>query len=84
MRNKQRDELFNYFISGLEEKLQAQLRYAYFRSQMMDEEKHRREMEQMKQEIIEEVMSRISILFETGEAINQIDGLKKAIDQLTQ
>lgn len=51
---------------------------------MIDEEKHRREMEQMKQEIIDEVMSRISILFETGEAINQIDGLKKAIDQLTQ
>lgn len=38
----------------------------------------------MKKEIVEEVLSRISILFETGEAIKQIDGLKKAIDQLTQ
>ena len=84
MRNKQQEDSFNYFINGLDQKLQAQLRYAYYRSQMMDEEKHRREMEQMKQEIIEEVMSRISILFETGEAIQQIDGLKKAIDQLTQ
>lgn len=84
MRNKQQEDSFNYFISGLDQKLQAQLRYAYYRNQMIDEEKHRREMEQMKQEIIEEVMSRISILFETGEAIQQIDGLKKAIDQLTQ
>lgn len=76
--------ILDALISGLDQEQQAQLRYALFRSQMTEEAKRRREIEQMKQEIIEEVMSRISILFETGEAVNQIDSLKKAIDQLTQ
>lgn len=76
--------LLDALISGLDKEQQAQLRYALFRSQMAAEAKRRREMEQMEQEIIEEVMSRISVLFDTGEAINQINGLKKAIDQLTQ
>lgn len=76
--------ILDALISGLDQEQQAQLRYALFRSQMAEEVKRRHEMEQMKQEIIEEVMSRISVLFETGKAIQQIDGLKKAIDQLTQ
>ena len=33
-------------------------------------------------EIVEEVLSRLSIMFETGEAIREINALNKAIEQL--
>ena len=41
-----------------------------------------REREQLKKEIIEAVLSRLSIMFETGEAIKEINALNKAIEQL--
>ena len=69
MKNVQRDAMFDYFINGLDSKMQATLNMMYMNSMRIDEMNHRREMEQMKQEIIEEVLSRISIMFETGEAI---------------
>ena len=62
--------------------MQATLAMMYNNSRHIDEMNHRREMEQMKQEIIEEVLSRISIMFETGEAIKEINALNKAIEQL--
>lgn len=40
------------------------------------------EREQLKKEITEDVLSRISIMFETGEALNKINALNKAINQL--
>ena len=40
------------------------------------------EREQLKKEITEDVLSRISIMFETGEAIKEINALNKAIEQL--
>ena len=43
-----------------------------------------REREQLKKEIVEEVLSRISIMFETGEAIKEINALNKAIEQLAR
>ena len=42
------------------------------------------EREQLKKEITEEVLSRISIMFETGEAIKEINALNKAIEQLAR
>lgn len=41
-----------------------------------------REKEQLKKEITEDVLSRISVMFETGEAIKKINSLDKAIEQL--
>lgn len=41
-----------------------------------------REREQLKKEIIEDVLSHLSIMFETGEAIREINALNKAIEQL--
>ncbi len=84
MRNFQKDAMFDYFINGLDSKMQATLNMMYMNSNRIDEMNHRREMEQMKQEIIEEVLSRISIKFETGEAIKEIDSLNKAIEQLAR
>ena len=82
MRNVQRDAMFDYFINGLDSKMQATLNMMYMNSMKIDEMNHRREMEQMKQEIIEEVLSRISIMFETGEAMQKIKSLNQAIEQL--
>ena len=74
--------MFDYFINGLDSKMQATLNMMYMNSMKIDEMNHRREMEQMKQEIIEEVLSRISIMFETGEAMQKIKSLNQAIEQL--
>lgn len=82
MRNAQRDAMFDYFIEGLDSKMQATLNMMYFNSMRIDEANHRREMEEMKQQVIEEVLSRISIMFETGEAMQKIKSLNKAIEQL--
>lgn len=82
MKNVQRDAMFDCFINGLDSKMQATLNMMYMNSRRIDEMNHRREMEQMKQEIMEEVLSRISIMFETGEAIKEINALNKAIEQL--
>ena len=82
MRNTQRDAMFDYFINGLDSKMQATLNMMYMNSMRIDEANHRREMEQMKKEITEEVLSRISIMFETGEALEKIKSLNKAIEQL--
>ena len=84
MRNVQRDAMFDYFINGLDSKMQATLNMMYMNSMRVDEANHHREMEQMKKEIIEEVLSRISIMFETGEAIKEINSLNKAIEQLAR
>lgn len=74
--------MFDYFIRGLDSKTQATLNMMYLSSKRFDEENHRREMQTMKEQIIEEVLSRISIMFETGEAIKEINALNKAIEQL--
>ena len=84
MRNKQRDAMFDYFINGLDQKMQATLNMMYLNSNRIDEMNHQREMEEMKKEIVEEVLSRISIMFETGEALKEINTLNKAIEQLTR
>jgi len=53
-------------------------------AKMLDRFNREREKEQLKKEIIEEVLSRISIMFETGEAIKEINALNKAIEQLAR
>ena len=60
MANIQKDILFDHFISGMEKEMQATLRMMYLNSCMIDEENRRREMEQMKEEIVQDVLSRIS------------------------
>lgn len=74
MRNRQNDEMFNYFISGLDQKMQATLAMMYNNSRRIDEANHRREMEQMKREITEDVLARVSIWIE-DEAIKQLRDL---------
>lgn len=49
---------------------------------MIDEENHRREMEQMKEEIIQEVLSRITATVDVTEIFDAIDGLNEKIESL--
>lgn len=51
-------------------------------ARMVERYNKQQEREQMKKEIVEEVLSRLSIMFETGEAIREINALNKAIEQL--
>ena len=82
MRNRQNDILFDSLISGLDKSLQATMKMMYTRSQMIDEYNHQREMEQMKKEIADDVLSRISATVDVSEIIEQIEELRRAIDSL--
>ena len=54
----------------------------YHNSMMIDEMNHRREMEQMKEEIVQEVLSRISATVDVTEIFDAIDGLNEKIESL--
>ena len=82
MRNTQKDFMFSYLISGFEKSMQATLNAMYAKSNMIDEENHHREMEQMKKEIADDVMSRLSATVDVSEIIDQIKELRRAIDDL--
>ena len=69
--NRRDEDMFRYFISGMDQKMQAQLNLMFAHNKLMAGEEHRREMEQMKREITEDVMSRISIRLE-DEALKQL------------
>lgn len=78
MKNIQADCMFDYFIKGMDEKMQTTLRMMYMNSKMIDEDNHRREMEEMKREITEDVLSRISVQLECG-AIKELRDMLNSI-----
>ena len=82
MRNTQNDWMFQSLISGMDKSMQATLNMMYHNSMMIDEMNHRREMEQMKEEIIQEVLSRISATVDVTEIFDAIDGLNEKIESL--
>ena len=82
MRNTQKDWMFQSLISGMDKSMQATLNMMYHNSMMIDEMNHRREMEQMKEEIIQEVLSRISATVNVTEIFDAIDGLNEKIESL--
>lgn len=49
---------------------------------LMDEANHRREMEQMKREIEADIMSRLSATVDVQEILDQIEELRRAIEDL--
>ena len=69
--NRREEDMFRYFISGLDQKMQAQLSLMFAHNKIMAGEEHRRELAQLKNEITEDVMSRISIRLE-AEALKQL------------
>ena len=82
MRNTQKDWMFQSLISGMDKSMQTTLDMMYQNSMMIDEMNHRREMEQMKEEIVQEVLSRISATVDVTEIFDAIDGLNEKIESL--
>ena len=62
--------------------MQATLAMMYNNSRHIDEMNHRREMEQMKKEIADDVISRISATVDVTEIFDAIDGLNDKINSL--
>ena len=82
MRNTKKDWLFQSLISGMDKSMQTTLNMMYHNSMMIDEMNHRREMEQMKEKIVQEVLSRISATVDVTEIFDAIDGLNEKIESL--
>ena len=55
---RKREDIFENFLKGMDKEMQAQLRYWFTHSMMLDEINRKKEYEQLKQEIIEEVLAR--------------------------
>lgn len=82
MRNTEIDTLFYHLTSGMEKSMQAALNMMYTKSKLIDEYNHRKEMEQLKKEIADDVLSRISATVDVTEIVEQIEDLRRAIDSL--
>ena len=82
MWNTQKDWMFQSLISGMDKSMQITLNMMYHNSMMIDKMNHRREMEQMKEEIVQEVLSRISATVDVTEIFDAIDGLNEKIESL--
>ena len=87
--NRREEDMFRYFISGLDQKMQAQLSLMFAHNKIMAGEEHRRKMEQMKARLLddaeidriaERVLQRISIRIE-AEAIEQLRDLLNSLGQ---
>ena len=77
-----RDSMFNYFISGFEKEMQANLRLMFTQMCMQEEYQKRREREQLKKEIKAELLSEIKVTADISEVIQEIEELHKAIESL--
>ena len=82
MKNVQKDYMFDYFIQGMDEKMQATLNMMYLNSCNIDEANRRREMEEMKEAIVQDVLSHISATVDASEIFDAIDGLNEKIESL--
>ena len=78
----QRDAFFNYFISGMEKEMQAQLRLMFTQMCLQDDIQKRREREQLKREIKAELLADIKFTADISDVVQEIEELKKAIDSL--
>lgn len=83
MANIQKDILvWTISSAAWEKEMQATLRMMYLNSCNIDEANRRREMEQMKEEIVQDVLSRISATVDVSEIFDAIDGLNEKIESL--
>lgn len=79
---KKNDDLFTYTLRELEKKGQMELALQFQHQRMIEQQNQQKELERIKQEIVNEVLSRISIMFSTDEALKQIKGLNETLKQL--
>lgn len=79
---KRQESFFNHFIQGMDTKLQAQLAFEFQRMLMLERYEHEREMKKLKEEIVQEVLARISVSIDVSDVIEEIEELRRAIDSL--
>lgn len=75
-------DMFNQFLSGMDKEMQAQLRYFFTHQMMIDKINSKREREQLKQEIVDEVLARIYLTIDASEVIEKIKELQDEINKL--
>lgn len=80
--NNKNDDFFRYFISGMDSKMQADLSYRFAHNKLLAKEEHRREMEQMKKEIVADILANLSLTVDITDVLRQIEELRRAIDSL--
>ena len=80
--NKSKEDFFNHFLQGMDTKLQAQLAFEFQRMLMLERYEHEREMKKLKEEIVQEVLARISVSIDVSDVIEEIEELRRAIDSL--
>lgn len=80
--NRQQDFLFDALIGGMDKAMQASLRQMYNKARIHDEFRRRQEMEELKKEVAEYVISHISATLDVSEIVDQIEELRRAIDSL--
>ena len=80
--NRRDEDLFHYFISGMDSKMQANLSYRFAHNKLLAKEEHRREMEQMKKEIVADILANLSLTVDITDVLRQIEELRRAIDSL--
>ena len=74
--------MFEYFISGMEKGLQAQLKIWYTHQQMLDQYRNKQEREKLKKEIKQEVLAEIQLSTDVEQAILDIKALNDEINKL--
>ena len=79
---RRNQDFFLNFTSGFEKELQAQMRLYFTHQMMLDEYNRKREREQLKREIISEILSQISVSVDIAEAVSNIKDLQDEINKL--
>ena len=82
MPNRQKDFLFDALIGGMDKAMQATLRQMYNQTRINDMFIRQQEMEQIKREVAEYVISHLSATLDVSDIVDQIEDLRRAIDSL--
>lgn len=82
--NRQKDFLFEAIIGGMDEAMQATLRQMYNQTRINDMLIRQQEMEQIKREVAEYVMSHMTATLDVSDIVDEIEDLRRSIDSLGQ
>ncbi len=80
--DQQKDYLFQYLFRQFEPQVQGTLNRMYAHCKIQNEYNRRRELEQLKREIVNEVLNSLSLTTDVQEAVRKVKELDSAIDQL--
>ena len=83
MINRQKDLLFQYLANQFDPNVQNTLISMYNNYKIIEQDNRKRELEDLKNSIAEEVLSRISLSTDVEKAIENIEILKRALDSLS-